>query len=112
MCIFLIELAVDHCSFDFCAVLRSCPCAVTEERTSSIHSFIHSYSILELWILTSRDQSACTYLCFIIGAHVLFVGHGGARAAQYCKDHLLNYVLNDPSYVQDPSAAMTNAFIR
>ena len=41
-----------------------------------------------------------------------FVGHGGARAAQYCKDHLLNYVLNDPLYIQDPSAAMTNAFVR
>lgn len=40
------------------------------------------------------------------------LGHGGPRAAQYCKENLLKYVLQDPEFLGNPSVAMKNSFIR
>jgi len=42
----------------------------------------------------------------------VYDGHGGFRAAQYCKDHLLNYVLKDPDFTSNPATALKNAFFR
>ena len=69
----------------------------------TLFSFLSYFS--QLLVISQHVINDGTY-------YNIFIGHGGARAAQYCKDHLLNYVLNDPQYIQDPSAAMTNAFVR
>jgi protein phosphatase 1L len=43
----------------------------------------------------------------------VFDGHGGSRAAQYCKEHLLQHASKDPlSLKLDPKEALTNAFFR
>lgn len=42
----------------------------------------------------------------------VYDGHGGFRAAQYCKDNLLNYVLKDPEFMTNPASALRNAFYR
>jgi len=44
--------------------------------------------------------------------YAVFDGHGGSRAAQYCKDHLLDYALNDPCFLDHPGVALRKAFIR
>ena len=42
----------------------------------------------------------------------VFDGHGGYRASQFCKDFLLQYVLEDENFVQDPSLALKRSFYR
>lgn len=44
--------------------------------------------------------------------YALYDGHGGARASQYCNDHLLKYVESDPNFENNIDAALTNAFRR
>lgn len=42
----------------------------------------------------------------------VFDGHGGFRAAQYCKENLLHYVVQDPNFKEDPASALSAAFFR
>ena len=53
----------------------------------------------------NTNKLSHTY-CFIS------IGHGGFRAAQYCKDNLLNYAVKDPEYLSNPGVALRNAFFR
>ena len=40
----------------------------------------------------------------------VFDGHGGYRASQFCKEFLLNYVVDDESFVHDPALALKRSF--
>ena len=42
----------------------------------------------------------------------VFDGHGGARAAQYCKEKLLSTVLRDADFNANPNVALRRAFFR
>ena len=42
----------------------------------------------------------------------VFDGHGGYRASQFCRDFLLNYVVDDESFVHDPALALKRSFFR
>ena len=42
----------------------------------------------------------------------VFDGHGGSRAAQYCKECLLQHVVKDLSFKSDPKLALRNAFYK
>ena len=42
----------------------------------------------------------------------VFDGHGGYRASQFCRDFLLNYVIDDESFVHDPALALRRSFFR
>ena len=42
----------------------------------------------------------------------VFDGHGGYRASQFCKEFLLNYVVDDESFVHDPALALKRSFFR
>lgn len=64
---------------------------------------LQAFSFFELIIQTNVSQQSVKNL---------ITGHGGARAAQYCKDNLLNYVLQDSEFLVDPAEAMKNSFIR
>lgn len=44
--------------------------------------------------------------------YAVFDGHGGSRAAQYCKECLLQHVVADPHFRQDPARALKNAFYK
>eukprot|EP00607_Mallomonas_marina_P003827 CAMPEP_0182431034 /NCGR_PEP_ID=MMETSP1167-20130531/45832_1 /TAXON_ID=2988 /ORGANISM="Mallomonas Sp, Strain CCMP3275" /LENGTH=272 /DNA_ID=CAMNT_0024616883 /DNA_START=265 /DNA_END=1083 /DNA_ORIENTATION=- len=44
--------------------------------------------------------------------YAVYDGHGGAKAAQFCKDKLLKYVVEDICFQEDSSRALTNAFHR
>lgn len=42
----------------------------------------------------------------------VFDGHAGARAAQFCKDHLLAYLLADEDFVERPALALKKTFFK
>jgi len=42
----------------------------------------------------------------------VFDGHGGDRAAQYCKSHMLSAILADEMFESNPAEAMTKCFHR
>eukprot|EP01039_Chlorochromonas_danica_P002129 gene2129-2323_t len=42
----------------------------------------------------------------------VFDGHGGDKAAEYCKQNLLQAIINDPYFESNTSRAATNAFFR
>ncbi len=40
----------------------------------------------------------------------VFDGHGGSRAAQFCKDNLIRHLVSDDHFGTDMAMAMKNAF--
>jgi protein phosphatase 1L len=42
--------------------------------------------------------------------YAVFDGHGGSNAAEFCVEHLLEYLLQDPDYKTKPIEALINAF--
>ena len=42
--------------------------------------------------------------------YALFDGHGGSKASQYCKDHLLNYIQSDVNFENNTAASLMNGF--
>jgi hypothetical protein len=44
--------------------------------------------------------------------YAVYDGHGGEKAAQYCKEHLLKSVKEDPDFVGDPARALDRAFFK
>lgn len=42
----------------------------------------------------------------------VFDGHGGSKAAQQCKENLLNYIASDPTWETNPEQAISSAFIK
>jgi hypothetical protein len=44
--------------------------------------------------------------------YAVFDGHGGDKAAQFCKENLLKYVKDDPSFADNPASALDRAFFR
>ena len=44
--------------------------------------------------------------------YAVYDGHGGAKAAQFCKEKLLKYVLEDEDFQKDSNKALTYAFRR
>ena len=42
--------------------------------------------------------------------YALFDGHGGAKASQYCKDHLLKYIQADVNFENNTVASIMNSF--
>ena len=42
----------------------------------------------------------------------VFDGHGGDKASQYCKDHLLQHILNEDAFPTNPAAALEKGFFR
>lgn len=42
----------------------------------------------------------------------VFDGHGGMKAAQFCKENLLKNILMDPNFIEEPSKALQRAFFR
>ena len=44
--------------------------------------------------------------------YAVFDGHGGSKAAQFCKEHLLQYVATDINFEKNVCEALSNAFRR
>ena len=42
----------------------------------------------------------------------VFDGHGGDKASQYCKDYLLQHILNEETFTTNPAVALEKAFFR
>lgn len=42
----------------------------------------------------------------------VFDGHGGYRAAQFCKEYLLKYAVEDDEFIRNPSAALRRSFYK
>jgi len=40
----------------------------------------------------------------------VFDGHGGSRAAQFCKQHMLSHVVEHPAFSDDPSSSLRHSF--
>lgn len=49
------------------------------------------------------DRTCCLY--------GVFDGHGGSRAAEFCVKHLVNNLVSDPHFPNNPGRALTNAFM-
>ena len=56
-----------------------------------------------------KARSASDSLCSLFG---VFDGHGGEKAAQYCKDYLLQKIINDSCLDEDPKKALIDSFFR
>ena len=44
--------------------------------------------------------------------YAVFDGHGGSRAAHFCKENMLRYAVADESFAKEPSRALSDAFVR
>ena len=44
--------------------------------------------------------------------YAVYDGHGGSRAAQFCKEKLLHYAISDPTFASQVSRALSEAFVR
>lgn len=44
--------------------------------------------------------------------YAIFDGHGGSGASEYCKEHLLKYVIQDPNYNKHIPTALYNSFCK
>jgi protein phosphatase 1L len=44
--------------------------------------------------------------------YAVFDGHGGMKAAQFCKENLLRHVVNDSNFIGEPCKALERAFFR
>ncbi|GMH07957.1 hypothetical protein Nepgr_009797 [Nepenthes gracilis] len=48
----------------------------------------------------------------IVGLFGVFDGHGGARAAEYVKQHLFSNLINHPKFISDTKSAIAEAYNR
>lgn len=44
--------------------------------------------------------------------YAVYDGHGGPRASDYCKEHMIKQILAHHSFTKDPAVAMKDTFLR
>jgi serine/threonine protein phosphatase PrpC len=65
-----------------------------------------------IYSLTYSRDHLLTYLHLLLLYLAIFDGHGGSGASEYCKEHLLKYVVQDPNYNKHIPTALYNSFCK